>query len=59
MNFLKLYSRVLTLLGPEARLGWILAAANVALAAVRQPVGIQCHQHAAADGEQPEGNPGG
>ena len=35
MNFLKLYSRVLTLLGPEARLGWILAAANVALAAAQ------------------------
>ena len=32
MNFFKLYSRVLTLLGPEARLGWILAVANVALA---------------------------
>jgi ATP-binding cassette subfamily B protein len=32
MNFLKLYGRVLVLLGPEARLGWILAGANVALA---------------------------
>jgi glucan exporter ATP-binding protein len=35
MNFLKLYGRVLVLLGPEARLGWILAAANVALAAAQ------------------------
>ncbi len=35
MNFLKLYSRVLTLLGPESRLGWILAGANVALAAAQ------------------------
>ena len=32
MNFLRLYSRVLRLLGPEARLGWVLAVANVALA---------------------------
>jgi len=32
MNFFKLYTRVLTLLGPEARLGWLLAGANVALA---------------------------
>jgi ATP-binding cassette subfamily B protein len=35
MNFFKLYTRVLTLLGPEARLGWILAGANVALAAAQ------------------------
>jgi ATP-binding cassette, subfamily B, beta-glucan exporter len=35
MNFIKLYTRVLTLLGPEARLGWILAGANVALAAAQ------------------------
>ena len=35
MNFLKLYTRVLRLLGPEARLGWILAVANVALAAAQ------------------------
>src|ERR1041385_849873 len=35
MNFLKLYTRVLRLLGSEARLGWILAAANVALAAAQ------------------------
>src|SRR5437762_5732979 len=35
MNFLKLYTRVLTMLGPEARLGWILAGANVALAAAQ------------------------
>src|SRR3954453_9726846 len=35
MNFFKLYTRVLTMLGPEARLGWILAGANVALAAAQ------------------------
>lgn len=35
MNFLKLYTRVLTMLGPESRLGWILAGANVALAAAQ------------------------
>jgi len=35
MKFLKLYSRVLALLGPEAKLGWVLAAANVALAAAQ------------------------
>ncbi len=35
MNFLKLYGRVLGLLGSEARLGWLLAAANVALAAAQ------------------------
>jgi ATP-binding cassette subfamily B protein len=33
MTFLRVYGRVLALLGPEARLGWLLAAANVALAA--------------------------
>jgi glucan exporter ATP-binding protein len=32
MKFLRLYIRVLALLGPEARLGWILAIANLALA---------------------------
>jgi ATP-binding cassette subfamily B protein len=32
MNFFKLYSRVLGLLGPEARLGLLLAGANLALA---------------------------
>jgi ATP-binding cassette, subfamily B, beta-glucan exporter len=32
MKFLRLYIRVLELLGREARLGWILAAANLALA---------------------------
>src|ERR1700754_599941 len=32
MKFLRLYIRVLALLGPEARLGWALAAANLALA---------------------------
>src|SRR5437588_4955946 len=35
MNFVKLYTRVLAMLGPEARLGWILAGANVALAAAQ------------------------
>ncbi|MCC6890940.1 MAG: glucan ABC transporter ATP-binding protein/ permease [Hyphomicrobiales bacterium] len=33
MKFLSLYARVLALLGPEARLGWMLALAAVALAA--------------------------
>jgi ATP-binding cassette, subfamily B, beta-glucan exporter len=32
MNFIKLYARVLSLLGSEARLGWMLALANIALA---------------------------
>src|SRR5436190_2052600 len=32
MKILRLYARVLALLGPEARLGWILAGGNVALA---------------------------
>src|SRR4051794_36829149 len=32
MSLLRLYTRVLELLGKEARLGWILAAANLALA---------------------------
>src|SRR5215475_2863821 len=35
MTFLRVYARVLALLGPEARLGWVLAAANVALAAAQ------------------------
>ena len=35
MNFFNLYNRVLHLLGPEARLGWLLAGANVALAAAQ------------------------
>jgi ATP-binding cassette subfamily B protein len=35
MNLIRLYSRVLALLGPEARLGWFLAFANVALAAAQ------------------------
>jgi len=35
MNFVKLYGRVLALLGSEARLGWILALGNVALAAAQ------------------------
>ncbi|HWV52303.1 glucan ABC transporter ATP-binding protein/ permease [Pseudorhodoplanes sp.] len=33
MNLIRLYSRVLALLGPEAGLGWFLAIANLALAA--------------------------
>ncbi len=32
MNFIRLYLRVLDLLGHEARLGWMLAGANMALA---------------------------
>ncbi|HLN10057.1 MAG TPA: ABC transporter transmembrane domain-containing protein, partial [Xanthobacteraceae bacterium] len=35
MKFLSLYGRVLALLGPESRLGWMLASANVALAAAQ------------------------
>src|SRR5438105_5438212 len=35
MKFLRLYIRVLACLGPEARLGWILAGANVALASAQ------------------------
>jgi len=35
MNLLRLCGRVLALLGPEARLGWLLAIANVALAAAQ------------------------
>jgi len=35
MNFLRIYGRVLSLLGSEARLGWLLAGANVALAAAQ------------------------
>jgi ATP-binding cassette subfamily B protein len=35
MNLLRLYGRVLALLGPEAKLGWLLAFANVALAAAQ------------------------
>jgi glucan exporter ATP-binding protein len=33
MTMLRLYTRVLRLLGPQMRLGWLLAVANVALAA--------------------------
>ena len=33
MKFIGLYVRVLRMLGTEARLGWILAVANLALAA--------------------------
>jgi ATP-binding cassette, subfamily B, beta-glucan exporter len=33
MKFLRLYARVLEMLGPQARLGWVLACANLALAA--------------------------
>ena len=32
MDLLRIYARVLALLGPEARLGWLLAVANLALA---------------------------
>src|ERR1043165_570930 len=35
MNFLKLYGRVISLLRPEAGLAWILAIANIALAAAQ------------------------
>ena len=35
MSMLRLYTRVLELLGKEARLGWILAVANLALAAAQ------------------------
>jgi ATP-binding cassette, subfamily B, beta-glucan exporter len=35
MSLIRLYLRVLELLGKEARLGWILAAANLALAAAQ------------------------
>jgi ATP-binding cassette, subfamily B, beta-glucan exporter len=35
MNFVRLYARVLTLLGEESRLGWMLALANMALAAAQ------------------------
>src|ERR1051326_8746815 len=35
MNFIRVYGRVLGLLGSEARLGWLLAGFNVALAAAR------------------------
>ena len=35
MNFVRLYTRVLEMLGGEARLGWTLAVANLALAAAQ------------------------
>ncbi|MEA2983585.1 MAG: ATP-binding cassette, subfamily beta-glucan exporter, partial [Alphaproteobacteria bacterium] len=35
MNFIRLYARVLKLLGDESRLGWMLAIANVSLAAAQ------------------------
>src|SRR5262245_41026828 len=35
MKILRLYIRVLALLGPEARLGWVLAIANVSLASAQ------------------------
>lgn len=35
MTLIRLYARVLALLGPEARLGWLLALANLALAAAQ------------------------
>ena len=34
MNFIRLYARVLKLLGDEARLGWMLAIANMSLAEI-------------------------
>src|ERR1700682_3867484 len=33
MDLLRIYARVLALLGPEARLGWVLGLGNLALAA--------------------------
>jgi len=35
MNFIHLYARVLKLLGDESRLGWMLAIANMSLAAAQ------------------------
>src|SRR3954469_6204420 len=35
MNFFRLYARVLRLLGDESRLGWMLALANMSLAAAQ------------------------
>ena len=35
MSFVHLYARVVALLGPQARIGWILAGANLALAIVQ------------------------
>ena len=35
MSFVRLYVRVLKLLGEESRLGWMLALANMALAAAQ------------------------
>ena len=35
MKILRLYIRVLALLGPEARLGWVLAVTNVLLASAQ------------------------
>ena len=35
MDLLRIYARVLALLGPEARLGWLLALGNLALAAAQ------------------------
>src|SRR4051812_39634257 len=32
MNFIRLYGRVLSELGPEAKLGWLLTFSNIALA---------------------------
>src|SRR5919198_162522 len=37
MNLIRLYVRVLGLLGPERKLGWLLAAGNLALAAGQAP----------------------
>jgi hypothetical protein len=35
MKLVHLYIRVLSLLGPEARLGWLLAVGNIVLAGVQ------------------------
>jgi ATP-binding cassette subfamily B protein len=35
MSFVRLYARVVSLLGPQARMGWALAVANLALAIVQ------------------------
>ena len=42
MNLFRLYGRVLLLLGPEARLGWFLAFANLALSAAMFAEPVLC-----------------
>ena len=53
MKFLRLYVRVLELLGSEARMGWMLAVANLALATahVRGADPVRAHRRSA--GERP------